>query len=123
MSKRILVIDDEPLIVDLLTHLLSRFDYQADQASHHQEALEKLSHIPFDAIFLDMRMPDIDGKEFYLQIRKRFPHLAERVVFVTGDIANPETMSFVRETGNLYLEKPFTMRSVKDLLEKYFQTG
>lgn len=121
MGKRILVIDDEQLLLDLLTHLLSMIGYEVEQALDSREASGKLKDQQYDAIFLDMKMPLMDGKEFYLKIRERFPLLAKRIVFITGDVANQQTISFIHETGNLHLSKPFTIKEVKDLLEKFFQ--
>lgn len=117
MSKRILVIDDEPLILDLLTILLSNFGYQVDRASSAQEALRQID--TQDAIFVDIRMPGMDGKEFYERVKACFPPMARRVIFVTGDLACPQTISFIRRTGNLYLEKPFTLKEVRALLEVF----
>lgn len=120
MSKRILIIDDEQLLLDLLTHLLSQIGYEVDQALSGREAAAKMKDREYDIIFLDIRMPQMDGKEFYLRIRERSPSLAGRIVFITGDVANPQTVSFIEETGNLYLKKPFTIREVQELLEKLF---
>lgn len=121
MPKRILVIDDEPLIVDLLTLLLSRFGYQVDQASGAQEALAQLD--TQDAVFVDIRMPGMDGEEFYERVKARFPAMVRRLIFVTGDLANPQTISFIHRTGNLYLEKPFTLKELRGLLEVFSKWG
>lgn len=120
MAKRILIIDDEQLLLDLLTHLLSKIGYEADQALDSREAAGKLKDQKYDAIFLDMKMPLMDGKELYFKIQERFPDMAKRVVFITGDIANPETVSFLEETGNLFIQKPFTIKEVKNLLDGFF---
>jgi DNA-binding response OmpR family regulator len=120
MAKRILIIDDEQLLLDLLTHLLSKLGYEADQALDSREAAGKLKDQKYDVIFLDMKMPLMNGKEFYVKVKERFPHLAKRIVFITGDVANPETISFLRETGNLFLQKPFTIKEVKGLLDRFF---
>lgn len=122
MAKRILIIDDEQLLLDLLTHLLSKIGYQVDQACDSREAAGKLKDQEYDAIFLDMKMPLMNGKEFYFKIQERFPDLAKRIVFITGDVANPETIAFLRETGNLFLQKPFTIKEVKTLLDRFFMT-
>lgn len=123
MAKKILIIDDEQLLLDLLTHLLSKIGYQVDQALDSQEAAGKLKDQEYDVIFLDMKMPLMDGKAFYSTVRQRFPDLAKRIVFVTGDVANPETLSFLKESGNLHLQKPFTIQEVKNLLDRFFQGG
>jgi len=120
MAKRILIIDDEQLLLDLLTHLLSKIGYEADQALDSREAAGKLKDQRYDAVFLDMKMPLMDGKAFYLKIRENFPEMAERIVFITGDVANPETLSFLKETGNPFIQKPFTIKEVKSLLDRFF---
>jgi DNA-binding response OmpR family regulator len=121
MNKRILVIDDEQLLLDLLTHLLSMIGYEVEQALDSREASGKLKDQQYDLIFLDMKMPLMDGKEFYLKVKETFPMLAKRIVFLTGDVANQQTISFIRETGNDHLQKPFTIQEVKSLLENFFQ--
>jgi CheY-like chemotaxis protein len=123
MSKQILVIDNEPLVLDLFIHLLPNFGYYADQAPNGREAFGKLNRQEYDAIFLDFKMPDLGGKAFYQKVREHFPRLSKRIVFVTADLADLETISFINGTGNFYLEKPFTIRSIKNLLEDLFQTG
>lgn len=120
MAKRILIVDDEQLLLDLLTHLLSKIGYEADQVLDSREAASKLKDQKYDAIFLDMKMPLMDGKALYFKIQERFPDMAKRVVFITGDIANPETVSFLEETGNLFIQKPFTIKEVKNLLDGFF---
>lgn len=120
MAKRILIIDDEQLLLDLLTHLLSKIGYEADQALDTREAAGKLKNQRYDAVFLDMKMPLMDGKTFYLKILESFPDVAKRIIFITGDVANPETLSFLKETGNPFIQKPFTIKEVKNLLDGFF---
>jgi CheY-like chemotaxis protein len=120
-KKRILVIDDEPLLVDLMVHLLSLLGYQVDSAFDHQEASGRLKDQSYDLIFLDMKMPMMDGKAFYRKINEYIPTLAKRIVFLTGDVGNEETFKFIQETKNLYIGKPFTVKEMRELLSRFFQ--
>ncbi|SRR5579884_338366 len=120
--KRILVIDDEQLLLDLLTHLLSKIGYQVDQAIDSQEAAGKLKEGGYDAIFLDIKMPLMDGRRLYEKVQTHFPEMARRIIFLTGDIANQSTAEFIRETGNLRLQKPFTIKEIKTVLDLLFQS-
>lgn len=119
--KKILVIDDEPLLLDLLSHLLSRIGYQVDRAVNGREAAGKLKEGDYDLLFLDIKMPFMNGKDFYLKIKEYAPHLAKRVIFLTADLASKETFDFIQESGNLQLQKPFTIKEVKNLLETFFK--
>ena len=123
MAKKILVVDDEQLLLDLLTHLLSKICYEVDQAIDGREASGKLKEGVYDLVFLDMKMPMMDGRAFYAGIKEYSPDLARRIVFLTGDVANQETIDFIGETGNFHLQKPFTIKEVKDLLEDFFKAG
>ena len=120
--RKILVIDDEPLLIELLINLLSLLGYQVDSALNYQEASGKLKDQTYDLIFLDMKMPLMDGRRLYLKIKEYIPALAKRIVFLTGDAGNKKTFDFISETKNLYLGKPFTIKEVKDLLDRFFNT-
>jgi CheY-like chemotaxis protein len=120
LPRKILVIDDEPLLLDLLVNLLSYLGYEVDSALNDQEASGKLEGQTYGLIFLDMKMPRMDGKQFYLKMKEYQPTLAKRIVFLTGDVANKETFDFISETKSFYLAKPFTIKELKDLLDRFF---
>lgn len=121
MSKRILVIENDPFILELLTDLLTRFGYSVEGAPSGSEALAKLADDEFDGILLDIHLYDMDGREVYQKIKVRSFDLARRTVFVTGDLGNPQTASFIQETGNLCLQKPFTVMELKAILKRSFE--
>lgn len=123
MDRDILVVDNEPVIVDLITLLLSRSGYRVDQASDATAALLKLDDQKYDAILLDMRLPELDGRALYERIKERSADLAARIIFVTGDLANPQTASFLQATGNPCLEKPFTCTQLVEVMERFFRFG
>lgn len=120
MNKRILVIEDNPSILLLLTDLLTRFGYGVACASSGADALEKLGRGEFDAILLDICLPDMDGKAVYRMVKERSENLARRIILLTGDLGNPDTASFVAETGILFLEKPFTLLKLREVIERFF---
>jgi len=61
-------------------------------------------------------MPDIDGRALYQQIRERWPRLAPRVVFVTGDTLTPALREFVTHSGRAVIEKPFLPDDVRRIV-------
>jgi len=119
--KRILIIENEKIIRSFLSNLLKRFDYSVTEAQSGSEALAKLKEEAFDGIFLDIHLNDMSGKDLYRNLKERSVALDRKVVFITGDLRNPKTESFVKETGNLCLEKPFTVSELKELLKEFFQ--
>ncbi len=113
-KRTVLVVDDEPNIVDLLKMVLTQDGYEVATATNGQEALERIAARSYDLILSDMRMPGMDGREFFETVKKRNPALAHRIVFVTGDTVSPDTQAFFNDTGNGWLSKPFSIAQVED---------
>jgi len=114
--SRILLVDDERLVVAALAHMLRAVGYRTDLAYNGQEALEKVSARDYDLIICDIRMPVMDGRAFYGQLRSVHPQLSERVVFCTSDWDAPSTRGFLARSGAPVIAKPFRMRHVLDLV-------
>lgn len=116
-GKRILVVDDEQAIVELLAEILQHMGYIADVAKDGNEAMKKLETETYDLIIADLRMPfGFTGEKLHKFIELKDPELAQRMIFITGDVINPETRRFLQSTGNLYLEKPFPPESLQEAI-------
>ena len=114
--QQILVVEDEPDVAQMLAEVLGTLDHEATIAESGKVALEKLADKAFDLILSDMRMPDMDGKALFEVIKERYPELAARVVFVTGDSLSGPTARFLEEAGRPVIEKPFTPGDVKKVV-------
>ena len=117
-GKRILVVDDEPLITDLLAETLRRSGQEVDIAHSGIEGWQAMQSKTYDIFLLDLRMPGMNGKELFGRLEEWNPNLAKRVIFLTGDSLNDETQSFLADAGNSCLSKPFTLEQ----LERNIQT-
>lgn len=118
-GKRILVVDDEPTIVGLIVEFLQQMGHITDIAGDGNEAMNKLRIEDYDLIITDLRMPSgFTGDRLHKFIVRKDPDLAQRMIFITGDASNPESREFLQSTGNLYLEKPFLLESLKDAVQK-----
>ncbi len=114
--SRILVVDDEQAIRDLLVGLLSLDGHRVEAVRTGVEALRRLAEQPYDAIITDIRMPEMDGIEFYNRILHEHPELARRVIFTTGDTISPDTRAFVEATTAPFLAKPFQLRALREVV-------
>jgi len=121
-AARVLVVDDEPGVADLLQDLLDAAGHGVSTAASGAEALRCLQVEPFDLIVSDLRMPDIDGAALWREVQARHPALARRMLFVTGDTLSPAAERFMAETGCPSLDKPFSrtdlLQRVHDLLQR-----
>ncbi|HEV8311229.1 MAG TPA: ATP-binding protein [Methylomirabilota bacterium] len=120
---RVLLVEDEPLVGDMLADVLALEGHQVDRATNGREALVRVGSRPYTLIVSDIRMPDLDGPAFYAELLGVSPALARRVVFVTGDVVSAETRRFLDETGLLYLEKPFAIAEFLSTVRRALTQG
>jgi PAS domain S-box-containing protein len=109
---RILVLDDEPSIRDLLGRVIKRNGQEPILTDTGSAALEIVRRDPPDAILCDHRMAGMSGTEFLLAVMDIAPDLARRFAFMSGDVLNPELREFAEARGIHLLAKPFDMASV-----------
>ena len=122
-SSRILVVDDEPFIVQLIFDMLSDEGYVVDTAANGRLALEQIRQRPYDLILSDLRMPDLDGLALYRELEQSWPELLCRIVFVSGTIEQPEYRSFLQDTGVPVLPKPFDLDQLREVTARHLAAG
>ncbi len=111
-AKAILVVDDESEIAAVLAEMLQRAGHHVDVAADGAMALEMLGRRGYDLIVTDTKMPVLDGVELYRALERRFPRYCRRLIFVTGDVLDPEKRRFLESTGAPCLPKPFDLDEV-----------
>ena len=111
-KRRILVVEDELQIRLLLQDILKALGHQVEIAGNGRIALGMIDNKNYDLIITDVKMPELSGSEFYAAIRRKGTALERKVIFVTGDLMNPETLNFVESTGRPWLGKPFDIDSI-----------
>jgi two-component system NtrC family sensor kinase len=114
--ERILVVDDESELQEILVEILRACGYQAQGAATAQEAIANCERQAYDCVMLDLRLPDMRGEEVWRWILMHDPALASRVVFMTGDTMSPETQRFLQEAGRPVLTKPPSLERVRQVL-------
>jgi len=115
----VLLIEDEPSIMALVSAALERNGYEVVCIESGAEALRMLEKGQYLGVVSDMRTPGgVDGAQVNSWISANRPDLADKIVIITGDYANEETVSILRKIGALYLEKPFRVQDLIAAVEK-----
>jgi len=115
----VLLIEDEPSIMALVSATLERNGYEVVCIESGAEALRLLEKGQFLGVVSDMRTPGgVDGAQVHAWISANRPDLVDKVVIITGDYANEETVTTLRKIGALYLEKPFRVQDLISAVEK-----
>jgi two-component system NtrC family sensor kinase len=106
-SGTVLVVEDEAPLREMIIEALTDGGYLSEGARDGEHALRLIKKRTYDAVISDMKIPGIGGKELYTYIQKQRPTLADRMIFITGDVLSRDTLHFLKITGNKFLEKPF----------------
>jgi len=120
-ARPVLLIEDEPGVTAFVSAVLERRGYRVARATSGREGLRLLESGDFSGVISDIRTPGgISGADVQTWIRRHRPALDGRLVFITGDVANPETLALLRHTGAPCVEKPFRARQLLEIVEKTF---
>ena len=123
---RILVVDDEEPMRELLTEFLTMIGYRSETANEgrtavrlYESALEKGK--PFDAIILDLQMADMGGVETMKNLLRINPMV--KVVLCSGYFTDPAMVNFTAYGFSAALIKPFSLQTLSETLEGLFHPG
>lgn len=117
-SKRILVVDDEVEILEVLQRYLTKLGYEVETANGWESALTKYENSTYDLICLDVHMPGRDGFQIAKEIRAN--NLNQKIVIITG-LSPSQVFQYFKENEvdlNDVLYKPFNFRKVKSILAR-----
>ncbi len=110
---RVLVVEDEPDLAKALTEGIRRDGYAVDTALTGEEALDKLSAVPYDVVCLDLNLPDIDGREICRRINSDTDRLDDsdspRVLMLTARDSLADRVAGLDDGADDYLVKPFDL--------------
>jgi CheY-like chemotaxis protein len=115
----VLLIEDEPAVMAYVRAALERSGYTVVCTESGAEGLRLLESEQFLGVVSDMRTPGgVDGADVHAWLSQHRPDLAARIVFITGDIANDDTVATLRKTGAPCVEKPFRVQQFISVIEK-----
>ena len=102
------VVDDEENIVELVTTILSEAGFEVHSSSIGDDTPEKIVNGDYDLVVCDLWLPGLDGRQIYRRVNALKSQASKRFIFITGDVADPETVEFTEEHGITVVAKPFT---------------
>jgi DNA-binding response OmpR family regulator len=112
-AERILVVEDEPTVADLIADVLAEDGHRVDTLLDSREALGRLEEGSYALVICDLKMPYVDGPGLYRALVRRENPMQHRLLFVTGDTMGPRTLEFLKSSGLPYLAKPFLVDELK----------
>lgn len=119
---RILVIDDEAEILEVVARILERMGHHAVLLTSADQAIEELARAPYDLIVCDVNMPGIGGRGLHRKVKEDYPDMAGRIIFTTGDITNDATQAFLQNAGTPYVSKPFMIEELERAIEEVLES-
>jgi CheY-like chemotaxis protein len=111
-GSRVLVVDDESIIAQLIADVLGGEGFEVDTAPHGLAALDRLANRTYDIILSDLRMPELDGLGLFREIEQRYPQMLHRFVFITGTSEHTDYQGFIDDVKVPVLTKPFDMMNL-----------
>jgi signal transduction histidine kinase/CheY-like chemotaxis protein len=117
-GKKVLVIDDEESILQMMSETLAEEGYFVDVARDGEAALKRMSQSRYDLALCDWKMPGLNGQQVYERVRLSDPALSARMIFITGDVINDRAQQFLRDEEKLCIAKPFSLAEFRAAVSK-----
>jgi CheY-like chemotaxis protein len=114
--RRILVVDDEDNLRDVLVEVLKRDGHEVDSAVDGAQGLRLAEAQRYDLVITDLRMPELEGPELYRALRARYPDDPPRVIFMSANTGIEEYAAFLAGTGEPALAKPFNLADMRQVV-------
>ena len=88
--------------------VLSREGFEVEIAVNGMLAQDMIEKRQYHIFLIDIRTPTMNGTELYHWLQKKYPQMANQVIFTTGSVLDEKTMTFIEQSGRPFLPKPFT---------------
>ncbi|MFH1373410.1 MAG: response regulator [bacterium] len=115
-GSRVLVIDDEPEITEIIQTFLSETGYQVLVENNPETALQKVRNFKPDVILLDIMMPGIDGYDICQQIKADPDFTATPIIFLTGKDRGDDMGRSFKAGGDMFIKKPFSCERLLEIV-------
>lgn len=115
-TLKALVVDDEEIVRDFLRRFLNLKDIEVKTAEDGYKAIEAVQREEFDIVFVEVRMPGIDGLQTFTELKKINPHI--RYVMMSADDTDSRLEEAKKEGADWCFKKPFDIEELKLLIDK-----
>lgn len=119
IDRRVMVVDDEVLILQLLDEFLSMIGYEVLTFNSPVSALKSFEERPFPIVLTDLDMPEMNGLEFIARLRERAPDI--QIMVLTGHGRKEDAVQALRLGVSDFVDKPVALADLKEAVEKAFQ--
>ena len=117
-TPKILIVEDEPFISNACLRILAAEGFTADIANNGLIAQQMIGKQHYDSCLIDIRTPGMNGIELFRWIEDRYPALAKRVAFTSGEPTTLENTPFPENANVLFLQKPFSTDELRSIMRK-----
>jgi two-component system NtrC family sensor kinase len=114
----ILIVDDEPAVARSTGRFLQQAGFEVITTTEPQHALLLLERNRVDLIISDLNMPRMSGQQFWQAVRERYPRLASRIIFSSGDSSAQRLQPFLVKSGCAWIQKPFRPEELLRLIRR-----
>lgn len=121
-KDKILVVDDEPLLRNIIETRLGYLGYNIDHASDGQVAIDKIAESRYDLILLDIMLPKITGIEVLKQIKDRRFNDDQKIIIISGNHNESIKIEALQLGADDFLEKPFSLNVLEHKIKKIMTT-
>ena len=118
VKKRVLVIEDEPIVGRLCRGVLTAKGYQVDIVTNGLEAKEVTSRVDYDLCISDIRLPGLTGINLYEHWKSNNNPITDKVIFITGDTMDTTVLNFLEKSRTPCLLKPFELQELAAAVER-----
>jgi len=118
-KPKVLVVDDEPMISNMLFEVLNKKDYHVEVTDNGTQALTMLGRGQYDLLITDLYLPDVNGMDILRNAKKSEPNLG--VIVITGHGSVESAVEAIKEGAYDYLTKGFSLDEIELTVEKFFQ--
>lgn len=118
---KILIVEDDFINQKVIEKVLIKLGYQADISNNGLEALQKIETTTYDLVFMDIQMPEMDGYETTLQIRKKkdLQHSNLTIIAMTANAMQEDRQKCLRIGMNDYISKPVIAQEIEQIIQKW----